>query len=546
MSVALTCSAVRTWTSAFEIDARIRLQHRVVSSVLPDTESQDMTAKQPNFLVIMADFMGALSLPAYGNRIAKTPNLTNLAQESVVFDNAYCNFPLCAPSRASMLSGLLPSETGVFDNGAEFPASIPTLNHYLRQLGYRCELSGKMHFVGPDQLHGYDERLTTDVVPADFGWMPPWRHDGLTQWPSLEPIRDAGVVSRTMGIDFDEEVTHRAVRRLYDFARDPEHQPFLLTVSYIEPHEPYKTTQQWWDQYTDDEAGLPTTSLLKEDDWDAHSRRLYELTGIGKEALSDKEIARARHGYYSMLSFVDHKIGEVLSALRTVGLDDDTIVIVTADHGSMLGERGLWGILNFFDWAMRVPFILRAPERFSPRRVEANISLVDLLPTLLDLATNGKPPALATEVAGSSLVSLASGQPTQWDDTVYAELCAEGCVAPCVMVKRGAHKFVHCDEDAPLLFNLANDPSELVNLANWPEHAELVRSFQAEVHAKWNLERWRTDVEKSRQRRILIHETLEKGNAPIWDYAVDNDPSRFYQRSFREPWQDTERKAVLK
>lgn len=506
-----------------------------------------MTDKQPNFLIIMADFMGALTLPMYGNNIAKTPNLSRIGEESVLFENAYCNFPLCAPSRASMMSGLLPFDTGVYDNGAEFPASIPTFAHYLRQLGYRCELSGKMHFVGPDQLHGFDERLTTDMVPADFGWMPPWRDNGYPEWPSLGPIRDTGVVSRTMGIDFDEEVTNQAIRRLYDFARDPDKQPFLLTVSYIEPHEPYKTTQHWWDRYSDDEIGLPSIKLLPKGEWDAHSRRLYELTGIDEDALTEDETVRARHGFYSMLSSVDHKIGEVLSALQSTGMSEDTVVIITADHGSMLGERGLWGILNFFEWAMRVPFIIHAPNRFSPRRVKSNISLVDLMPTLLELATDGNPPsAMATPIDGTSLVSLATGDDAECSDTVYAELSAEGCIAPCVMIKQGDYKYIHCETDAPLLFNLKEDPSELTNLANQPDYLAQVAAFQTKVHSKWNLEALWRKVDRSRQQRIVIHETFEKSNPPVWDYAVDNNPWRCYQRSFREPWQDTEEKAILK
>ena len=505
-----------------------------------------MTERKPNFLVIMADFMGALTLPPYGNRIAKTPYRSSLANDSVVFENAYCNFPLCAPSRASMMSSLMPSDTGVYDNGAEFPASFPTFAHYLRQMGYRCELSGKMHFVDPDQLHGFDQRLTTDLVPADFGWMPPWRDDALPQWPGLGAIRDTGVVTRTMGIDFDEEVTQQAVRRLYDYARDPDEQPFLLTVSYIEPHEPYKTTQTWWDRYTDDEIGLPSRSLLDKALWDDHSRRLYELMDVHEDALSAEQIVRARHGFYSMLSFVDHKIGEVLTALETAGLDDNTVVIVTADHGSMLGERGLWGILNFFEWAMRVPFMVRAPGRFEPRRVEANMSLVDLMPTLLDLATDGRPPALANPIEGTSLVPFATGDRSVRDEPVFAELSAEGCIAPCVMVRDADYKYVHCAEDAPVLFNLTDDPEELTNLAAHPAHTDRVAGFEETVQSKWDLAKWRADVETSRQRRILIYETFEKSNPPVWDYAVDNNPWRFYQRSFREPWQDTEHKAVLK
>lgn len=505
-----------------------------------------MTPRNPNFLIIMADFMGALTLPPYGNAIARTPNITGLAEKGVVFENAYCNYPLCAPSRASMMSSLLPSQIGVYDNGAEFPASIPTFAHYLRQLGYRCELAGKMHFVGPDQLHGFDDRLTTDLVPADFGWMPPWRHSDLQDWPNVDTILDTGIVARTMGIDFDEDVTHKATRRLFDIARDPDAQPFLLTVSYIEPHEPYKTTKEYWDRYSDGDVGLPSVRFPDEKLWDDHSRRLYETMGIDRDSLTDEEITRARHGFYSMLSFIDDQIGKVLHTLNETGLADDTIVIVTADHGTMIGERGMWCIVNFFEWAMRVPFILHAPNRFQPRMVRENVSLVDILPTLLEIASDGDPPALATPVEGASLVPLASGLTADRDRAVYAEISAEGCVKPGVMIKRGSYKYIHCETDAPLLFDLATDPAELTNLAQDPAWCDVVQSFQAEVRGKWDLKGLDEAVEKSRRQRILVHETYEKGNAPVWDWAVNNDPWKFYQRSFREPWQDTEQKTTLK
>ena len=266
---------------------------------------------------------------------------------------------------------------------------------------------------------------------------------------------------------------------------------------------------------------------------------------IDENALTDEQIVRARHGFYAMLSFIDHKIGEVLSGLQSSGLSEDTIVVVTADHGSMLGERGLWGIVNFFEWAMRVPLIVRAPGRFAPHSVKTPISLVDLMPTLLDLATDGHPPTLATPIEGTNLVPLVDGENTARDPTIYAELSAEGCVSPCVMIREGDYKFVHSEVDPPLLFNVDRDPTERVNLAARPEHAERLGAFLSKVRSKWELQRWSQEIELSRQRRVLIYETFEKGNAPVWDYAVDNHPWRFYQRSFREPWQDTEHKAVL-
>jgi choline-sulfatase len=285
--------------------------------------------------------------------------------------------------------------------------------------------------------------------------------------------------------------------------------------------------------------------LPEEDQWDDHSRRLYEAMGLDKDSLTDEEINRARHGYYAMLSYVDDQIGKVLAALEDSGQASDTVVIVTADHGSMLGERGLWGILNFHEWAMRVPFILHAPERFAPRRVSANVSLVDLLPTLVDIASDGQPPELATPVEGSSLIPLADGTAATRDDAVYAEVSAEGSTSPSVMIKRGHCKFIKNLEDPPQLFDLERDPDELTNLAPDPEYAALLRAFEEEAAQKWDLAGWQRDLETSRKRRILIHETYEQGNAPVWDYAVNNDPWRFYQRSFREPWQLTEKKTTL-
>ena len=131
-------------------------------------------AKQPNILILQADQLTAGALACYGGKVAKTPHMDRLAREGVVFESFYTNSPLCAPSRFSMMSGQLPSAIGAYDNAAEFAADVPTFAHYLRAAGYQTVLSGKMHFCGPDQLHGFEERLTTDIYPADYGWTPDW------------------------------------------------------------------------------------------------------------------------------------------------------------------------------------------------------------------------------------------------------------------------------------------------------------------------------------------------------------------------------------
>ena len=203
---------------------------------------------QPNFLFIMADQMAAPVLPFYGHPVVQTPHLSRLAENGVVFDNAYCNSPLCAPSRFSMLTGQLPSRIGAYDNAAYFPAQVPTFAHYLRDLGYHTCLSGKMHMVGPDQLHGFEERLTTDIYPSDFGWTPDRENfDHRPSWyHNLLSVVQAGLCQTSNQIEFDEDVAHHSVRKIYDLARNKNQQPFLLLASFTHPHDPFAITPEYW------------------------------------------------------------------------------------------------------------------------------------------------------------------------------------------------------------------------------------------------------------------------------------------------------------
>ena len=178
-------------------------------------------ANPPNLLLLMADQLTPRALRAYGGKVARTPNIDALAKAGVVFDSFYCNSPLCAPSRFSFMAGQLPSRIGAYDNAAEFPADIPTFAHYLRSAGYLTLLSGKMHFCGPDQLHGFEERLTTDIYPSDFGWTPDWRHfEARPPWyHTMDSVTQAGSCTRTNQIDFDDEVVYAARQKLFDLAR---------------------------------------------------------------------------------------------------------------------------------------------------------------------------------------------------------------------------------------------------------------------------------------------------------------------------------------
>src|ERR671922_1116045 len=177
---------------------------------------------RPHLLVVIVDQLSALFLRAYGHSVTKTPVIDGLAERGVVFENAYCPSPLCGPARAVLTTGLLPSRSGVYDNAAELSSAVPTFAHVLRLQGYRTCMAGKMHFVGPDQLHGFEERLTTDLYPAGLDWTPDWDRspgDRLPWYHDMSSVLEAGVSEATLQADFDEEVAFKAVRAIYDLAR---------------------------------------------------------------------------------------------------------------------------------------------------------------------------------------------------------------------------------------------------------------------------------------------------------------------------------------
>ena len=486
-----------------------------------------MADKPPNILIVMVDQLAPAFLPIHGHRLVKAPHLEALAREGIVFDSAYCNSPLCSPSRAVFMTGRLPSKSGVYDNAAEFRADIPTYAHHLRNLGYRTILSGKMHFCGPDQLHGFEERLTTDIYPADYGWTPDWDHplERPDWYHNMSSVTEAGLCVRTNQLDFDEEVVFTAERALYEIVRSSDKRPFLLVASLTHPHDPFAITQRYWDLYRDEDIDMPEPAR---EALDPHSLRLRHVCAMDAQAIADRQIRDSRHAYYGAISYVDDNLGRLMEALRATGLGADTIVVFLSDHGEMLGERGLWFKMNFFEGGARVPLVISAPGRFAPRRVAASVSLVDLLPTLVDLA-GGDPEALGQSIDGRSLRGHLESDGGH--DEVIGEYLAEGAIAPLVMIRRANWKFIHSAPDPDQLYDLSTDPGERENLAAMSEHAGRVAEFRAEVARRWDLLALDAQVRESQRRRRVVDAALTKGEAHSWDFQPYRDAARAYVRN---------------
>jgi len=504
------------------------------------------TTSMPNIVLFMTDQLTASVLSSYGGEVCKSSNLDRLAARSAVFEQAYCPYPLCAPSRFAMMSGRLASRIGAWDNGAEFPAAVPTFAHYLRGRGYYTCISGKMHFVGPDQFHGFEERLTTEIYPSDFSWTPaPQERDASDRFgagvSSVESVLDAGPMARTMQIDYDEDVMHHAVREVYARARSADSRPFLLTVSLTQPHDPYITTPFFWDLYKNTPIDPPRVPAIPLDQRDPHSRMLHSHYGQDKTDIDPSATARARRGYYGMISHIDAMFGRLMDALLESGFIENTVVIFASDHGDMMGERGMWFKKTLFEPAIRVPLIISGPG-IAQRRISTPVSLLDLLPTLVDLS--GAPAGtVCTPLDGQSLAPLLHGRSNHIP--VLAEHLDGGTDAPRVMLRDGDLKLVLSRAYPPMLHNLGSDPLELNDLASDPIAADELANLTSKAEEIWDLDALAAEKRANQTARTVVNKALQQGRRQAWDYtpgALAQNTS--YVRS-GDTFPDVERRSYL-
>ena len=481
-----------------------------------------MTDALPNILFIQADQLKPQVLPAYGGP-AVTPHLDRLCGEGVLFENAYCNFPLCAPSRFSMLAGMLPSRVRAFDNGAEFAAATPTMAHYLRLAGYRATLSGKQHFVGPDMLHGFHERLVPELYPTDFDWAPSWDEVRMDSNNDARSITRSGICVRSVQMDHDEAVLFRAVSRLHDIAREPDRRPFFLLASFTHPHDPYFAPKRHWGRYRHVDVPMPVTPLLPEPERDLHSQRMLVHHGLLDGSITEEDVRTARHAYLANCSYLDEMVGTLLDTMEATGLSRDTVVVVTSDHGDMLGERGLWFKKHFFEHAARVPLILHAPWRFAAARRPENVSLVDLLPTLCELARIDVARRAPRPPDGASLIPLCDDSAATRDAPVFAEITSEGVPSPMFMVRHGRFKLMTGGGAPDALFDVRSDPEERTDLAADPGSADTLAALRRLAGETWDPEALETEIRVSQRERRLVQAAHRHGPGPEWD-VLESDP----------------------
>lgn len=435
--------------------------------------------KHRNVIVLMSDEHSNKVLGCHGHPFAKTPNLDRLASRGTRFSNAYTNSPICIPARASFATGLYAFETGCWDNAFAYSGAQPSWGHALRDKKIPSYSIGKLHYRNETDDTGFSEQILPMHVVDGIGDLLGAVRDPLpVRYKSRSLATEIGPGESTYTA-YDRDITTAACDWLKQHGSAG---PWVLFVSWVAPHFPLIAPREFYDLYR--AADLPLPKACKPGDWPDHPwlnefRRCF----ITDQFFTDDTRRIALASYFGLTSFMDHNVGQVLSALENCGAADDTMIVYTSDHGDNLGTRGLWGKSTMYEESAAIPMIISGQGVPQGKTVTTPVSLVDIHPTLLDAC--GHPPVSGTR--GKSLLSMLEPA-ADAERVVFSEYHAAGAATGAFMLRQGDYKYVHYVAMPPQLFNLKTDPEELHDLAAHPAETPRLNHFRAQLEQIGNPE----------------------------------------------------------
>ena len=476
---------------------------------------------RPNILFLFSDQHAQSVAGADGDGVVETPNIDRIAREGVRFDNAYCPSPICVPSRMATLTARWPHRQDCWTNDDILRSDLPSWLHVAGAAGYDPVLIGRLHAIGPDQLHGYAAREIGDHSPNFPGAV---RQSlgalGGANDPNPDSLERSGPGLSAYQVK-DAEVAEAAARwlRTEGAARNAAGRPFCLTVGFMLPHPPYVADRAAFELYR---GRVPPPRLGADapiGEWHEWWRRNRQIDGVAPGAAM-----RAREAYWALVHRMDEYIGKVLGALEGTGALDDTLVVYASDHGDHLGERGLWWKHTFYEESVKVPLLMRLPGVLPAGEARAQVvNLIDLSQTMI--AAMGAAPLPHAD--GRSFWPVAQDAGADWEDETFSEYCTDpvpewtgGRAVQQRMIRRGRWKLSIHDSAPPLLFDLDADPQECVNRAEDPACAGVLADLMARLTEGWDPE---GIAARMRQRRI------EKDILANWARQVQPDSTHIWR-----------------
>lgn len=458
-----------------------------------------MTKTKPtNLLILMSDQHSRSKLGCYGNPAVKTPNLDALAASGTRFTNAYCNSPLCVPSRAAMATGQYASVNGYWDNAHAFEGKADSWAKRLHEQGYHVATVGKLHFQDERPETGFvDQRIPLHIKGGVGDIYGAIRDDKITRYQ----FRDALLQAKAGESDYtryDRAIAAEASRFLTEEAPAQE-KPFVLFASFATPHFPLIAPQEFVDLYPDPEA-LPLPIEFEPEEWPHHPLIEDYRRYCGTAQVSREQARHAIRIYYALCSFMDAQVGTVLRALKASGLSENTRVLYCADHGDTMGDHGVYFKSTMYEGSAGIPMLLAGPGVPAGTAASVNVSLLDVYPTVLD-AVGATPSAADAALPGASLIRLAAETPDA-ERSVCGEYYSQGIYTAMFFLRRGRYKYVHYVGKQPQLFDLTADPEERHDLAQDPAYASLCADLLRELNATLDTEKLERDS-KAAQKRLL-------------------------------------------
>lgn len=453
----------------------------------------DTSRRMPNVLWICTDQQRADTIAALGNPYIRTPNLDRFVAESVACTNAFCQTPICSPSRACFMTGRYPRETNMKSNSDYIRPTEKLVSRWLADQGYDCGLAGKLH-LSPCDRGFVEQRIDDGYRVFD------WSHDISNNWPGKNQWRNwldaQGVryprtpqeTQRTgvWGVPIDPKYTQTAwcAERAIEFMKSHKpDQPWMMSVHMYQPHAPYHPTAEYLSHYDPNKMPSPAYKEGELDNKPVFQRTDHQGaygghgTSFAKESDSDHRLTTA--AYYAMVEQIDTELGHMLKTLDELGMADNTVVIYMTDHGEMLGDHGIYEKgPYFYDCLTRVPLIVRWPGKLKAGlRTNALVELADIAPTVMEAVGLTIPAGMQ----GHSLMPLLTGETTSHRDSVYMEFYnAVASYTPVPMatcVRTAQWKLSYWQTlGTGELYNLEKDPGEVINLWGTP-HAKDAQSM---------------------------------------------------------------------
>ena len=431
--------------------------------------------KPRNMLFIMSDEHNPRVLGCAGHPMIRTPNLDRLAARGVRFTDAYCNSPICVPSRASFHTGRYVHQIRFWDNAIAYDGSVPTWGHRIREAGHRVESIGKLHLQSAEIDNGFTkEHMPLHVVEGIGDPLGLLRDPLPVRKAALKLGEEAGRGNSSYQ-DYDQRITEAAEGWLKHRAVERSDKPWVLFVSLVCPHFPLIARPEWYDLYPEDKVPWPLM-------YDAHERPEHPFVkAIRESMIYDKgfdkaKVRKALSAYFGMVSYVDHNVGRLLQTLQDTGLAESTRIVYTSDHGDNLGTRGLWGKSTMYEESVGIPMLMAGPEVPEGVVCSEPVSLVDSFPTIRDCV--GVAAAAADrDLPGAALLDVVAGRARA--RTVMSEYHAAGSATGTFMIRLGGFKYVHYIGMPPQLFHLATDPHETRDLGEDPDYRGVIAEAEA-------------------------------------------------------------------